>query len=398
MRKLIVIPGFGGIGGTTVSLSLMIKGFEQCGASEHLCVVIASGTEEEQYLRQAGQASYLKLISAKKQHHFNLRALRWASQQPQNWPLLLQNWTASKVLPALAMMTPILKLSGRPLYHSFHDPGYSKQALANLARKLIWSSLAPVTICNSRFTSQYICPRLLPDVKDILYPAVDTEKFQGLSINPPPEPLKPILNSGARIMLTPTRISEPYHFNDKNIRGLLPVLAELKALGHYYHGVVIGRDYSANQSNTQVLLEQAQSLGVADRFSVLPVTYSINDYYNYADVVVTLAPREPFGRTVVEAVAHGIPVIGSRTGGIGEVLSNFAPEWMVDPFDPIAAAQAIIHVSTDPETSQLLTQGRCWIEEQCSPEKYARKIIEITELNPPNLFHHESNSKKAVAI
>jgi glycosyltransferase involved in cell wall biosynthesis len=398
MRKLIIVPGPAGIGGLTVSLSMMIQGFEKCGAAEQLCVLVKSGSELEQYLQQAEQASYLHSIQADNRHQFSVKALRWAAKQPQDWPLLLENWTSSAILPALTMVTPVLRLSGRPIYHSFRDPAHSTNWMGMSARKLIFTGLSPVAICNSQFTAQNVSPLLLSEVKVILYPPVDTEKLQKRSLSPPPEPLKPILDSGSRIILTPSRLSQPEQFNDKNLRGLIPVLAKLKASGHHYHGVVIGQDYSVDRIQTQTLLEQAQHLGVADRFTVLPPTFAIQDYYHHADVVVTLAPREPFGRTVVEAIACGVPVIGSRTGGIGEILSHFAPEWAVDPHDSLAAAEAILNVAADPNTSSILAQGKSWVEEQCNVEKYARKLIKIMGLDSIGQSQEQHDSRKIAAI
>jgi glycosyltransferase involved in cell wall biosynthesis len=222
-------------------------------------------------------------------------------------------------------------------------------------------------------------------VQGILYPPIDLEQFNERRPASPPKELQPILSSGARVMLTPSRISKSEFANDKNLRTLLLVLVQLKSTGHNYHGVIIGQDSSPGKTRTQALLEQAESLGVADRFTILPPTFAIEDYYKYADVVVTLAPQEPFGRTVVEAIACGVPVVGSQTGGVGEILHNFAPEWTVDPNDPVAAAEAILRVAADPKTPNILTQGKRWVQTHCGIVDYAHRMIELTELNSPSL-------------
>ena len=133
--------------------------------------------------------------------------------------------------------------------------------------------------------------------------------------------------------------------------------------------------------HTRTLLNIAKQLAVSERLTILPPVFEIEDYYQYADVVVTLAPREPFGRTVVEAIACGVPVVGSNSGGIGEILNDFAPQWTVDPNNPLAVAQNIIFQVGDPSTSFLLSQGQKWIDSYCSPIKYAQKMIEIVNLN-----------------
>jgi len=382
MRKLIVVPGrCSSLGGMTVSLGLMIKGFELCGASEQLFVLVQSGSLMEDYLRQAGHGYCLQLIQAQDQRQFVKHALQWVNKQPRDWPLLLENCVTRDVLPIVTMAAPALRLSGRPVYYIFRDLALSYNFLGNLGRILAFACLSPHVLCNSQFTAAHIQGRL-GNVQEILYPRVDLEKFNDRPpAGPPPKQLQPILSSGARVMLTPARISKPKTVNDKNLRALIPVLAHLKSMGYNYHGVIIGQDNSPGQTRTRALLEQAAHLGVADRFTVLPPTFAIEEYYKYADVAITLAPREPFGRTVVEAIACGVPVVGSKTGGIGEILQQFAPQWTVNPNDPVAAAEAIVHIAADPNTRNLLAQGKRWIETHCSIIDYARKIMQITGLN-----------------
>ncbi|NET62925.1 MAG: glycosyltransferase family 4 protein [Moorea sp. SIO1G6] len=364
----------------TVSLALLIKGFELCGASDQLCLLVRAGSTLEKYLKNAGQESVIKSIPRQGKQMLLPQALQWVAQQPQDWPLLLDNCVAVSYLPFLLKAVPQLRLSHRPVYHFCHDLALSHNPLGYLARKVTFTCLAPAAICNSQFTANHI-HKLIPDIRGILYQPVDTEQFNNQPpTGSPPKNLQPILNSGARIMLTPSRLNQPGIVNDKNLRALIPVLAQLKAKGHFYHGVIIGEDKSPGQIHTRTLLESAEKLGVADRFTILPPTFAIEDYYKYADVVVSLAPREPFGRTVVEAVACGVPVVGSNTGGINEILQNFAPEWTVEPNNPMAVAEAIIKVINSTTTSDTLSKGKDWVDTYCSVAGYAQRIIQITGL------------------
>ncbi|HEY9771493.1 MAG TPA: glycosyltransferase family 4 protein [Coleofasciculaceae cyanobacterium] len=385
MRKLIIFPSScAALGGITVSLGLMIKGFEQCGLSDQLCVLVQSGSLMEDYLQHLGYGYCLQSIPAPNRQFFKL-ANRWVNQKPNDWPLLLDNcFSCSHLLPSIALAIPALCWSSRPVFHFFHDLASSYNPLGNLARRFIFACLSPNAICNSYFTAKHINQAFTAKIEGILYQPVNITDFSDSpTTNSPTLGLQPILASGAKIMFTPSRITEPGHINDKNLRGLILVLAQLKHLGHHYHGVIIGQDYSPNKLHTSTLLELAEQLGVAERLTILPPTFAIKDYYQYADVVVTLAPREPFGRTVVEAIACGVPVVGSKTGGIGEILDNFASQWTVDPDNPMAVAQTIIRVAEDANTSLVLAQGQKWVESHCSPAKYAQKIVEIVNLNSP---------------
>ncbi len=383
MGKIIILPSWcDRLGGMTVSLSMTIAGFAQLQSLDRICVLVESNSLLENYLEHLGQGACLKSIDAANGIQFYQRALSWVAQQPRDCPLLLENCTNRYVLPILGRNILRLKSSGRQVYHVFRDLAYSYNPGGNLLRKVVFTCLAPGALCNSQFTAQSVAKNLRLKIQGILYPPVDRERFgDRLMKTAPPSELQPILASGAKIMLTPSRISEPDHINDKNLRGLILVLAKLKELGYHYHGVIIGQDYSPDKLQTRTLRELAELLAVSERLTILPPSFAIEDYYQYADVVVTLAPREPFGRTVVEAIACGVPVVGSKTGGIGEILGNFAPQWTVDPYTPMAVAQTIIRLANDSNTSSLLTQGQKWVESHCSPIEYAKKMIEIVNLN-----------------
>jgi glycosyltransferase involved in cell wall biosynthesis len=385
MDKLIILPSWcESLGGMTVSLSMTIAGFAQLQSLDRICVLVRSDSLLESYLQHVGQGDCLQSIRAADGLEFYQQALNWIARQPRDYPLLLENCTNRYLLPILGRNIPKLKLSRRRIYHVFRDLASSHNPWGQLLRQAVFTSLAPRAICNSEFTAQSLVKHLPLKIEGILYPPVDRKRFHHLLVKtPPPLELQPILNSEARIILTPTRISEPGHINDKNLRGLVLVLSKLKQLGHNYHSVIIGQDYSDGKSNTRTLLELAEQLDVSERLTILPATFAIEHYYQYADVVVTLSPREPFGRTVVEAIACGVPVVGSKTGGIGEILGNFAPQWTVDPNNSMAIAQTIINLAQDSNVPLLLAQGQEWIEAHCSPVEYANKLMAIVNLDLP---------------
>lgn len=65
--------------------------------------------------------------------------------------------------------------------------------------------------------------------------------------------------------------------------------------------------------------------------------------------VVSLSTHpESFGRTVLEALSLGTPVVGYAHGGVGEVLAQVFPPGRVAPGDQIAAASALGRVLGDP--------------------------------------------------
>ena len=382
MGKLLILPGgFDFLGGTLVSLLSLAKGFELCGFSKQLCIIVQSGSLTEKCLQEAGYDSCLHSIKARTQLEVMKSAFAWINQQPSQDVLLLDNCVHRSLMPSIAIASLKLRLSDRKVFHFCHDLALSNNPLGFMIRKMAFSCLSPKAICNSVFTAKHISA-LIPDIAGILYQPVDFDKFNIIPRSSlPPLGLEPIIRSGAKIILIPSRINKPGIINDKNIRAIIPVLAFLKKMGHLYHGVVVGPDQSNDGSYSYELLKQAKEAGVADRFTILPPSFVIEEYYKHSDIVVSLAPREPFGRTVIEAIACGLPVVGSRTGGNGEILGHFAPEWTVNPDNPADIAKTIVYTMTSSHTGSVLVKGKNWVRSHCSLKSYAQGMMVMTGID-----------------
>lgn len=94
------------------------------------------------------------------------------------------------------------------------------------------------------------------------------------------------------------------------------------------------------------LMGQAGRLGVAEAVLATPATDRIAAAYAAADLVLQLSTKpEAFGRTVVEALAVGCPVLGWAHGGVGELLAQLQPSGAVVPGDMpalLAAARTLL--------------------------------------------------------
>jgi glycosyltransferase involved in cell wall biosynthesis len=96
------------------------------------------------------------------------------------------------------------------------------------------------------------------------------------------------------------------------------------------------------------LREQAERLGIAGRVEFagsLPAGEAVRARLDEADLFVLPSRTEGMPRALIEAMARGLPAIGSTAGGIPEVL---APEDMVPPGDAAALADAMERVLASP--------------------------------------------------
>jgi glycosyltransferase involved in cell wall biosynthesis len=97
--------------------------------------------------------------------------------------------------------------------------------------------------------------------------------------------------------------------------------------------------------------------------------------YAAADVIAhtSIAP-EPFGRTVIEAMMHGKPVVASNAGALPEIVIEGAG-LLTPPNDVDALADALIHLLTNADLrAQLGTAARARAEAEYSLAQMARRM------------------------
>lgn len=112
--------------------------------------------------------------------------------------------------------------------------------------------------------------------------------------------------------------------------------------GPIYH--TAGSQFSALELTARIA-----SLGLADRAGLIPFQAEPASIYRALDVVVHASTEpEPFGRTIVEAMACGRPVIVSRGGGSVELFTEDYDAVSFNPGEARSLADAVESLSTDP--------------------------------------------------
>ena len=101
-------------------------------------------------------------------------------------------------------------------------------------------------------------------------------------------------------------------------------------------------------------------------------------------VLVLPSRSEGMGRVVVEAQCRGRAVIGSRVGGIPDLVHDGVNGLLVEPEDPEALAAALVRVLSDRELATRLGAAARDAVQLGRPEEYAsqlRLLLERTLLN-----------------
>lgn len=129
----------------------------------------------------------------------------------------------------------------------------------------------------------------------------------------------------------------------------LALLAALKAEGRDACLWLPGAREPGREAYIAELEADAARLGVGDRVAFTPPIDAIARAYAASALVLQLSRKpEAFGRTVVEALAVGRPVLGWAHGGVGELLRALQPEGAVPPFEMDALLAVARHLLAQP--------------------------------------------------
>ena len=97
------------------------------------------------------------------------------------------------------------------------------------------------------------------------------------------------------------------------------------------------------------LKEKTRSLGLESKITFLGHRSDIKEIISVSDVVLSLAKEpEAFGRTALEALCLGVPVIAYNHGGAAEVLEKMYPHGRVEPNDTTAVCDKVISFYKQP--------------------------------------------------
>ncbi|MFC7370537.1 N-acetyl-alpha-D-glucosaminyl L-malate synthase BshA [Fictibacillus iocasae] len=95
--------------------------------------------------------------------------------------------------------------------------------------------------------------------------------------------------------------------------------------------------------------ERVRELGIQDHVLFLGKQEKVADLFSISDLKILLSEKESFGLVLLEAMACGVPVIGSDIGGIPEVIADGETGYIVPLGDVEQAAERAVSLLSDSE-------------------------------------------------
>jgi glycosyltransferase involved in cell wall biosynthesis len=131
---------------------------------------------------------------------------------------------------------------------------------------------------------------------------------------------------------------------EKRIDLLLDAMRQLLAHHPEVYLLVVGG------GSEQVSLESlARRLGISGRVAFAGLLRDVSPAYAAMDLMVQAADTEGTPRTVLEAMAHGVPIVATDVGDVRELLDRGAAGVLVPAGDSVALARAIIESIERPD-------------------------------------------------
>lgn len=313
-------------------------------------------------------ANFIKLPP--KRLNCELRAIKELRKikNKKNYDVLCGVWHPEALLAVLGGMRHIYVLghgteflSGTSKFRGkFWLPIYSKWILKKVSK----------VICNSNYTKSLVS-KISPKIKTEALPLAVDHKFFS--------PKKEVKKESKKIKIaTVSRILKfkghhtilqaienlKVEFRDRvewNIAGSGPYLKELKEL--------VENSAIKNQVNFQDFVPDKD----------LPDFYRSNDVFMLlTEESDTATYVEGFGLVFLEAQACGLAVLGSKTGGISDAISEGDGGWLIEQKTPFLVTQKIEFLLKNPHV--ILLEGakaRKRIEQNYTWEVYCEKLFKL---------------------
>nr|WP_314542801.1 glycosyltransferase family 4 protein [uncultured Massilia sp.] len=144
--------------------------------------------------------------------------------------------------------------------------------------------------------------------------------------------------------------------------------------------LLVGAAYGRDDLFAQRIAQQAQAPGLAGRVLLLGGRKDIPEILSISSVVVHASTKpEPFGRTFLEGMALGRPVIASSEGGPLDVITHEHDGLLVAPRDPDLLAHAILRILDEPEWAERMAREGAHTARRFSIQHHTDAITSILQ-------------------
>jgi glycosyltransferase involved in cell wall biosynthesis len=122
-------------------------------------------------------------------------------------------------------------------------------------------------------------------------------------------------------------------------------------------GLLFGSPEQYGKRLDDKVMERARELGIEDGIHLMGFRSPINRLMRAMDILLVPAVNEPFGRTLIEAMLLGTPVVATNHGGNPEAIVDDKTGYLVEPEVPSAFVAPMARLLKDPSEWRRISEG-----------------------------------------
>ena len=132
---------------------------------------------------------------------------------------------------------------------------------------------------------------------------------------------------------------------------------------------------SGDKHFIRYLKQMVSELNLSDKVIFTGYRHDVPQILAQCEALLVPSWEEPFGRTTIEAMAAGTPVIGANSGGTKEIIEEGVTGYLVSPQNPLEIAEKMIELHKHPELARKIgDNGRRTAKEKFAPWLYVRSV------------------------
>ncbi|MEK6953350.1 MAG: glycosyltransferase family 4 protein [Nanoarchaeota archaeon] len=257
--------------------------------------------------------------------------------------------------PSYAFAVNLVSMeTGVPVILRMHAH-FEKEIEIALLKDLMWTKLIGVSksVNNAAYNAGANIKKL-----SLIYPGIDTAFFRpGLSKGWLRERIN--ISNKDLLILHASRIVGSSKTNSYlELKGIITLIEAFAILAQTNKNIKLliataspPKVWQKSFNNEiQRIKDLAEIRGVKDK--VIVKSFGLQEMplvYNGSDIFVMASQMESFGLVYAEAMACGIPVIGTSVGGVTEIIDNNVNGYLVEPKKPVELMKKISILIKDPE-------------------------------------------------
>jgi glycosyltransferase involved in cell wall biosynthesis len=236
-----------------------------------------------------------------------------------------------------------------------------------LFKMMVWVyNSYDLTIVSSKVTQNYLIGCGIKNTYQSNFLGIDTKLFQPIESQSSISELEPL--KGKIKIIYIGRLTA-----DKQIDTLLRVFDVVRMKTNKCGFILVGGGSEESKIRNWVSkYDDAIFLGPQPN-TKLP------SYYSASDIFITASPKESFGLTVLEAMACGLPVVGTSEGGVGELILDNETGFLVSGGNVDKFAEAILKLVGNPDLRQKMKMKAIQRAQTFSYEQAAANMLRLWE-------------------